>query len=92
MAWKLFATWLLRFKNFFRTGIIHDFMESSHRQKDLVKNAKIKRVVKKIDFSLRPFKLRIRKVIVYDDFDRIGVKNKQIDITLDRREPYNKKQ
>lgn len=92
MAWKLLLTWITRFRNFFRTGIIHDFMESSHRQKELVRNAKIKRVVKEIDFSLRPFKLRIRKVIVYDDFDKIVVRNKQIDITLDRKVPYNKKQ
>ena len=92
MAWTLLLSWITRFRNFFKTGIIFDKMESSHRQKDLVKNAKIKRVVKKIDFSLRPFKLRIRKVIVYDDFDKIGVRNKQIDITLDKREPYNKKQ
>lgn len=92
MAWTLLLTWITRFRDFFKTGIIFDKMESSHRQKDLVKNAKIKRVVKKIDFSLGPFKLRIRKVIVYDDFDMIGVKNKQIDITLDKREPYNKKQ
>lgn len=91
MAWKLFATWLLRFKNFFKTGIIHDMMESSHRQKDLVKNAKVKRVVKKIDFSLRPFKLRIRKVIVYDDFDKIRLKNKQIDLLFDKKGSYEKK-
>ena len=45
MYWKLILTWLTRFKNFFKTGIIYDFMESSHRQKDLVKNAKIKRIV-----------------------------------------------
>ena len=88
MAWKLFATWLLRLKNFFRTGIIHDFMESSHRQKDLVKNAKIKRRITKIDFSMKPFKLRITKVIIYDDFDKIGVKNKQIEILLDKKSKY----
>ncbi len=91
MYWKLLLTWLTRFKNFFKTGIIHDFMESSHRQKDLVKNAKVKRRVTKIDFSLKPFKLRIKKIVIYDDFDKIGVKNKQIDIVLDKVSSYERK-
>lgn len=91
MYWKLLLTWITRFKGFFKTGIIHDFMESSHRQKELIKNAKIKRRVTKIDFSMKPFKLTIRKVVIYDDFDKIGVKNKQIDIMLDKRSSYEKK-
>lgn len=91
MYWKLLLTWLTRFRNFFKTGIIHDFMESSHRQRDLIKNAKVKRVIKKVDFSLRPLKLRIRKVVIYDDFDKISLKNKQIDITLDKAGNYQKK-
>jgi len=65
-------------------------MESSHRQKDLVRNAKVKRVIKKIDFSIKPFKLRIRKIVVYDDFDKINLKNKQIELLLDKREVYKK--
>ncbi len=92
MAWTLLLTWIMRFRNFFKTGVIFDKMESSHRQKDLVKNAKLVKRVTKIDFTLKPFNLKIRKVIVYDDFDKIKLKNKQIDITLDKREPYNKKQ
>jgi hypothetical protein len=84
MYWKLILTWLSRFKNLFKTGIITDFMESSHRQKDLVKNAKIVRVVKKVDFSLKPLRLTISKVYIYDDFEKISIKNKQIEIKLDK--------
>ena len=91
MYWKLFATWLLRFKNFFKTGIIYDFMESSHRQKDLIKNAKVKRRITKIDFTFKPFNLKIRKIVIYDDFDKIRFKNKQIDLMLDKQAPYEKK-
>jgi len=91
MYWKLFVTWLLRFKNFFKTGIIYDFMESSHRQKDLIKNVKVKRRITKIDFTFKPFNLRIRKIVIYDDFDKIRFKNKQIDLMLDKQESYEKK-
>lgn len=91
MYWKLLLTWFTRFKNFFKTGIIYDFMESSHRQKELIKNAKVKRRVTKVDFTLKPFNLKVRKVIVYDDFDKIGIKNKQIEILLDKGSSYEKK-
>ncbi len=84
MYWKLFLTWITRIKIFFKKGIIYDFMESSHRQKDLVKNAKIKRRVTKIDFSFKPFNLKVRKIVIYDDFDKIGISNKQIDIILNK--------
>jgi len=84
MYWKLLVTWLTRFKNLFKTGIIFDFMESSHRQKDLVKNAKVKRVIKKVDFSLKPLRLTIKRVIIYDDFEHVNIKNKQIEISLKR--------
>lgn len=90
MYWKLLLTWVTRLKGFFKTGIIHDFMESSHRQKDLVKNAKIQKRVTEIDFSMRPFKLTIRKVIIYEDFDKIGVKNKQVEILLEKKVEYKK--
>jgi len=86
MYWKLLLTWVTRFKNFFKTGIITDFMESSHRQKDLVKNAKVKRVVKLIEFSLKPLRLTIKRITVYDDFDKIGVENKQIKISLEKNQ------
>ncbi len=82
MYWKLILSWVTRFKNFFKTGIIIDFMESSHRQKDLIKNAKVKRVIKQIEFSLKPLRLTIKRITVYDDFDKISVENKQIKISL----------
>lgn len=90
MSWKLLLTWITRFKSFFKTGIIHDFMESSHRQKELIKNAKVKRKVTKVDFTLKPFNLKIRKVVIYDDFEKIRLKNKQIDIVLDKGTNYKK--
>lgn len=90
MYWKLLLTWLTRFKNFFKKGIIYDYMESSHRQKDLIKNAKVVKKITKIDFSLRPLRLEIEKVIIYDDFDKIKLKNKQIDILLDKGSEYSK--
>lgn len=85
MYWKLLLTWITRFKSFFKTGIIHDFMESSHRQKDLIKNAKVKRKVTKVDFTLKPFNLKVRKVVIYDDYDRIRFKNKQMDLALEKK-------
>lgn len=85
MYWKLLLTWVTRFKNFFKTGIIIDFMESSHRQKDLIKNAKVKRVIKEIDFSLRPLRLTIKRITVYDDFDKISIENKQIKISMKKK-------
>lgn len=86
MYWKLLLTWVTRFKNFFKTGIIIDFMESSHRQKDLIKNAKVKRVIKEIDFSLKPLRLTIKRITVYDDFDKISIENKQIKISLKKNQ------
>ena len=91
MYWKLILTWITRFKNFFKTGIIYDFMESSHRQKELIKNAKVKRRVTKIDFTFKPFNLKIRKVVIYDDYDSIRFKNKQMDLVLDKGIDYEEK-
>lgn len=85
MSWKTLLIWIRKIKEIFKTGLIGDLMENSNRQKDLVKNAKVIRMIKKVDFSLYPFKLTIRRIAIYDKFDKINVKNKQVNIRLHKK-------
>ncbi len=85
---KIFFAWLSTFKSRFKRGLLLDIRESSHRHKDLVRNAKIIRETKRIEISLRPLSIKIVRVRIYDKYNKVDVNNKNVKILMEDRAEY----
>lgn len=85
---KIIWAWFSSLKSRFKTGEMLDIRESSHRQRDLVRNAKVIRETKEIKISFKPFRLKINRVRIYDSYNKVGVNNKNVKILMENRVPY----
>lgn len=87
---KILFAWISSFKSRFKKGFLLDIRESSHRQKDLVRNAKIIKETKRIEVSLKPLRIKIVRVRIYDKYNKIDVNNKNVKILMEDRADYSK--
>ncbi len=85
---KIIWAWLLSLKSKFQEGQILELRESSHRQRDLVRNAKMVKETKKIRISFSPFSVEIDRVRIYDKFDKVNVDNKNVSIIMENKNAY----
>lgn len=82
---KMIYKYYIEIKEVITNLITIKTMDNSSNDKRLIHGAKIKRMIKKVDFSLFPFTLTIKKIAIYDKFDKVEVSNKQITIKLNKK-------